>query len=165
MLPTHISLRPEEPGDEPSLFRLYASTRADELALTGWDDTACERFLRMQFQAQRAGYREMFPHAQFAIILSEGSPVGRVVIDRPEDEIRIVDLVIAPEYRGRGIGGALMSSIMAEAATSSTPLRLKVITGTPAQRWYERLGFSLVEDGDVYLEMERSPTSVRASTK
>jgi hypothetical protein len=41
-----IGFRPEEPDDEPFLCRLYATTRTEEMALTGWPAEQQEAFLR-----------------------------------------------------------------------------------------------------------------------
>ena len=40
-----VTFRPIRPEDEPFLCRLYASTRADEMALVDWDEAQKEAFL------------------------------------------------------------------------------------------------------------------------
>lgn len=149
-----IVLRPETPEDDPLLYCLYSSTREEELALTGWTQAERERFLQMQFSAQRRGYRHTFPAASFDIVLVGGKPVGRIIVDRGRKEIRLVDLVIENAQRNKGIGTALMRQLCQESAASHMPLRLKVIRGSRASQWYQRLGFHLIDDGEVYLEME-----------
>jgi hypothetical protein len=42
----HLALRPIEADDRAFLLSLYATTRADELAPLGWDQTTSEAFLR-----------------------------------------------------------------------------------------------------------------------
>ena len=56
-----IGLRPATAADEPFLYRVYASTREDELRLVDWDDDQKAAFLTMQFSAQRSSYRQQFP--------------------------------------------------------------------------------------------------------
>ena len=46
MQPT-ATFRPIAPEDEDFLYRVYASTREDELALLDWDDDQKESFLKM----------------------------------------------------------------------------------------------------------------------
>jgi ribosomal protein S18 acetylase RimI-like enzyme len=152
-----LTLRPQTAADEPLLFALYSSTRADELAITGWDAVTCDSFLRMQFNAQRLGYSQMFPQAQFYIILSADVPIGRIVVNRAVEEIRVVDFVIAPEERSRGAGTALMKGLITESAAAKKPLRLCVVRGNRALHFYERLGFSLTAESASHLEMERPP--------
>jgi GNAT superfamily N-acetyltransferase len=152
--PGKIALRPERPEDEPFLAEVYASTRQDELNLTQWDAATRARFVAMQFTAMRQGYQANFPRAQFAVILIDGEPVGRMVVDRAEDEIRVVDIALLPIHCGKGIGAELMKNVMAEAAQAGKPVRLSVFRGTRAIRFYQRLGF--VHDGQpgIYEEME-----------
>ena len=80
-----VTLRPEESGDEPLLLQLYASTREEELALTGWDVPTRALFVESQFRAQRAAYRSMFSTADFAILLLETAPIGRIVVQQAPD--------------------------------------------------------------------------------
>jgi hypothetical protein len=47
-----ITFRPEQPEDEPFFCRLYASTRTEEMALTGWPVEQQEAFLQQLFQFQ-----------------------------------------------------------------------------------------------------------------
>jgi hypothetical protein len=78
----NVALRPVEPGDEEFLYRVYASTREEELAQTGWDEAQKAEFLRMQFDAQSSYYEEHYRRAAFSVILSDDHPVGRLYVDR-----------------------------------------------------------------------------------
>jgi ribosomal protein S18 acetylase RimI-like enzyme len=152
-----IQLRDEQSGDEPLLFELYASTREEELALTGWDNATRQAFLTMQFRAMRQGYRSMFPQGQFSIILVDSSPVGRVVIDHSPQELHVVDIVIRAAHRGRGIGGLVMKDLMAEAAKTGKPVGLQVLKQSRAIAFYQRLGFSRMGATELYDQMEWRP--------
>ena len=149
-----ITLRPEAPQDEPLLFELYASTRQDELAITGWDSAARMAFLNLQFKAMRQSYRSMFPLAQFSLILANGNAVGRVVVNRTLDEIHVVDLVVSPAQRCRGIGATVIKALIQEAALARKPVRLQVLKNSRAIRFYQRLGFSRINETDIYQQME-----------
>ena len=59
---------PITPEDVPFLAGVYASTRWDELAPTGWSDEEKAVFCRRQFDAQSAHYRENYPGALLQII-------------------------------------------------------------------------------------------------
>src|SRR5262247_3015820 len=52
-----VSFRAVGPEDEPFLMEVYGSTRAEELALTGWDEQQRGAFLKMQLDAQHVHYR------------------------------------------------------------------------------------------------------------
>ena len=104
-----LALRPMTPADRELLYRIYASTRIEELAVTGWDDSLKAAFLQMQFDAQHRYYMENYRDARFQIIEWDRAPVGRLYLARWSDEIRIVDIALLPEYRGRGFGSAALA--------------------------------------------------------
>lgn len=149
-----IRLRPEERGDESLLFELYASTREEELAMTGWDDAARNAFLNMQFKAMRQGYASMFPQGEFSIILMDGKPVGRVVVDRSPGEIHVVDIVVSSANRNRGIGVTIMNRLIEEARQAQKPVTLHVLKNSRAIQFYKRLGFSKIGETQINDQME-----------
>lgn len=149
-----ISLRPEQPEDQALVHLIYASTRAAELEIVPWSDARKEEFINMQFRLQTAHFRRNHPHASYDIILKDGTPVGRFYIAREADEARVLDIALLPDYRGQGIGTMLLRRLMAEAEEGRIPLRLHVERHNRARRLYERLGFRVIADGGVYLEME-----------
>jgi GNAT superfamily N-acetyltransferase len=152
-----VTFRPESAADEILLFNLYAETRAEEIASFGWDTATRDAFLRMQFKAQRQGYRSMFPQAICMIILASGEPIGRMVVNHTESEIRLVDIVLLAPYRGRGIGTRLLLDLRTQAAAKRKPLRLHVVKNSRAGRLYARLGFARTDDTGVYEELEWQP--------
>jgi ribosomal protein S18 acetylase RimI-like enzyme len=156
----NISLRPEQPGDEGFLFDVYASTRQEELDLTGWAASARTAFLEMQFKAMRHGYRAMFPAAEFSIILHGTEQIGRMVIHRTDREIRVVDLSLLPEFRNRKTGTLLVQRVCAEAARSKKTATLSVLKNSRPIHWYQRLGFSIIGEAGFYEEMEWRPPEI-----
>jgi ribosomal protein S18 acetylase RimI-like enzyme len=124
-----------------------------------WDDAAKEAFLRMQFSAQDRWYHEQTPDASYQVVLVDGEPAGRLYVDRRADEIRIVDISLLPEYRGRGIGSALLGDVLAEADAARKRVSIHVERFNRALGLYERLGFAQVEDQGVYLLLERAPST------
>lgn len=153
-----IRLRTIEASDEGFLFDVYASTRADEMALVDWSAAQAGTFLRMQFEAQHTYYTENYRGAQFQVILYEGQPAGRFYVHRRAGEIRIMEIALLPEFRNRGIGTALVNEVLAEARSLKLPVSIHVERFNPALALYQRLGFRLKEDKGVYLLLECSPT-------
>jgi ribosomal protein S18 acetylase RimI-like enzyme len=148
-----VTIRPERPDDEAFRYRLFCDSRQPEFALLPPD--IYERVMRHQFHAQTVGYRGEFPRARFDIIEHAGRPIGRIVVDRPGDMVHIVDQAIIPELRGRGIGTAIMRSLMNEAAATGLPVRLKVASSNdPSMRLYLRLGFVPIQSVPLYIELE-----------
>jgi ribosomal protein S18 acetylase RimI-like enzyme len=146
-----LALRPESEADLPFLFQLYASTRADELAsVTAWSDAQKIAFLEHQFTAQRQHYLIHYANASFDIIEQHGVPAGRLYVDRQERTLLIVDIALLPQWRGRGIGTALIEALFAEAHGVGKEVSISVEKFNPAQRLYRRLGFREYAEDDIY---------------
>ena len=147
-----ITLRDALPADEVLLFALYASSRAEEMALVPWSDEQRDGFLRMQYDAQTTHYRQAFPNANFSVILRDEVPVGRLYVSRKENEIRILDITVLPELRNQGIGTAMLDDLVREAAQLKKHVVIYVETFNPSLRLFERLGFkSIAEEGINFL--------------
>jgi GNAT superfamily N-acetyltransferase len=155
-----ISLRPITPEDESFLAGLYASTRAEELALTNWTDEQKAMFCRMQFNAQTADYRRNYPGASFQIIEHNGAAAGRLLVLREDDKIHVIDIALMPEHRGAGIGTKFLRELQTEAKAAGKPLSIHVERFNPARHLYDRLGFQQVEDKGIYLLMEWKDSDV-----
>ncbi|MGH3150011.1 MAG: GNAT family N-acetyltransferase [Streptosporangiaceae bacterium] len=151
------ALRPAGPGDAELLYRIYASTRADELALVPWDAAQKEAFLRMQFAAQDRYYHATFPAASYDLIVSGEEVLGRLYVERGEAAWLVLDIALLPGHRGRGIGARLLTDVLAEAGAAAKPVQIHVERFNPAQRLYDRLGFRQVADEGVYLRLEWNP--------
>ncbi len=139
------------------MCELYASTRRDELASVDWDETQKESFLRQQFEAQHTFYSQHFDGAHFDVILLGDKPIGRLYVDRRDDEIRLIDIALLPEHRNSGIGSFLMRDLLSEAEKRGQPVRIHVEKFNPALRLYHRLGFEQIEDQGVYWLLEWRP--------
>lgn len=149
-------MRPISDEDDAFLAALYASTRAEELALTSWSDDEKAQFCRRQFDAQTAYYRAHYGGASFDVIECDGHAIGRLYVARWDKEIRIVDIALLPAARGAGAGTKLLRQLQDEARTSGKTLTIHVERFNRALRLYQRLGFRQIEDKGVYLLMEWS---------
>lgn len=146
------------------LFRVYAATRAEEMALLAdWTPAAKEAFLRSQFQAQHQHYRTHYPQACFEVIVERGLDIGRLYLAHLSEEVRLMDIALLPDYRGRGIGGALMRDIMAEAAALGHLVSLHVEDDNRAKRFYERMGFTVAGELSFYKLLHWRPPGGAAS--
>jgi ribosomal protein S18 acetylase RimI-like enzyme len=152
-----FSLRPACLDDEAFSFQVYASTRAEEMAVVPWSNEQKHAFLQMQFNAQTQSYRQQFPRAEYQVILRDGVAAGRLIVDRDGDCILLIDIALLPEHRGFGMGRALISDLKTEAQQSGKPVRLYVEEFNPAYRLYERLGFQKIDEAGFYHRMEWRP--------
>ncbi|MGP0049209.1 MAG: GNAT family N-acetyltransferase [Solirubrobacteraceae bacterium] len=154
-----VSLRRAERADEPFLRALYASLRRSEFMVLGLQPSALESLLAIQFDAQDAAYRHNHPDADFDLVIVDGNPGGRLYVDRGPAAIHVLDITLAPEWRGRGIGTRLLGALIAEGERARRPVALQVLRSNPALRLYRHLGFAQTAADEVYLTLERPVTS------
>ena len=154
-----LHLRPERDDDREFRYRLFCDSRQPEFALL--PPPVYQQVMAHQFHAQTVGYRGQFPNARFDIIELASERIGRIVIDRPGTMVHIVDQAIVPALRGRGIGTAIMRTLMDEAQAAELPVRLEVASDSdPSFRLYQRLGFAPIETHPFYMRLEwRSPAT------
>lgn len=154
-MPSALGLRRATAEDEAFLGAVYASTREHELAAVAWDAATKDAFMRMQFAAQDRSYRQRHPGAAFDVVTVDGLLAGRLSVDRGDSEIHILDIALLPEYRGRGIGTALLTSILDEADMLGKAVAIHVERQNPARRLYDRLGFVQVAEQGLHLLLVR----------
>jgi len=140
------------------LYKVYASTRADEMAQVPWSAEQKRAFLDMQYNAQRQHYLAHYPTAAWLVIQQGDAPIGRMIVERSAGEILLMDIALLPEQRNAGIGSGLVQDLMAEAGQAGKTVRLHVEFFNPALRLYERLGFVKIGEAGIYFEMEWRPT-------
>ncbi|CCD88597.1 conserved protein of unknown function [Bradyrhizobium sp. ORS 285] len=139
-----MRLRVAESGDDPFLRDLFKSVKAAQLATADLPSAMLDTVVAQQYRAQVAGYAAHCPAAQSLIILRDGSPVGRLLLDRSPTRWHVVDLALLPGARNAGVGREIMQSVAAAAREQGAGvLSLAVATSNEdAIRFYARLGFS-----------------------
>ncbi|HEV7797652.1 MAG TPA: GNAT family N-acetyltransferase [Pyrinomonadaceae bacterium] len=155
-----LTLRPVTKEDDPFLLALYGSTREAELSQVQWQDGQREIFLRWQFDLQRREYDARFPDARYQIVVIDDEPAGRIWVGEDEEQIRLLDIALLPQFQKRGAGTVLLRELMQEAARAGKLLRHMVfVLNDNAHRFYEQLGFVVIEDVGAYKHMEYRPGS------
>jgi len=152
-----LSRRAVLPEDREFLHRVYASTREAELAVVPWSREEKDRFLSMQFEAQRREYGRRYAGDDFSVLYLGEEPIGRLYIGWWAEEVRLIDIALLPEFRNRGLGSAILEWVQKHAAERSLPLTIHVEVFNPALRLYRRLGFRVRTEGEVYHLLEWAP--------
>ncbi len=146
-------------ADLPFLADLYASTREAELAPVPWPEEAKRAFLQDQFAKQHDHYQQHYQGADYWVIEQDDRPVGRVYVYRSPGEIRLMDIALLPEQRGRGTGTTLLAELVEEADRHGAQITLHVEGDNPVKRLYRRLGFVRVEERGPYEFLSRPARS------
>lgn len=152
LLSQGYSLRPEAEDDTVFLIQLFATTRVEELARIPWSDDQKWTFITQQFELQRLHYRTYYADTSFDVIEHNGLPAGRFYLQEV-GQFRIIDIVLMPEWRGKGVGTAIVEALIETARARGKDIDIFVEKFNPALDWYRRLGFREFDDTDVYLEM------------
>jgi ribosomal protein S18 acetylase RimI-like enzyme len=145
-----LTFRAIADADLPFLARVYASTRAEELAVTPLTEAQKAAFLDAQFRLQHAHYQKYYPEADWLVIEHGRVDIGRLYIERWPSQHRIIDIALLPEHRGKGLGEALLRDLLDEAAVAGKDVSIHVEKFNPAMRLYRRLGFTTEQDKGVY---------------
>jgi len=151
----NVTLRDVTPADAEFLLALYGSSRAAELAQVEWAEGQKEAFLRWQFELQKREYDARFPDARYQMIVIDEEPAGRIWVGEDEEQIRLLDIALLPQFQRRGAGTLLLKELMKDAERAGKLLRHMVfVLNNDAHRFYERLGFVIIEDLGAYKHME-----------
>ena len=149
-----VSLRPAEPLDRRFFFGLYADTRLDEVAAFGWNDMQTAAFLQMQFEARQSAYRLQYPHSEDYVVLRDNEPAGRLITDRSNAPIVIVDIAIAAEFRRQGLASHLIRNLQAEASVDDRDILLRVdMQNAGAFELYRTMGFEVTGENQIMYSM------------
>lgn len=145
--PVPFTARPYEPGDYEFVYELKKLCYHDYVeALWGWNE-ADQRARFASFMAED-GAEEMM-----AILLKDGQAIGMTNYEfSGADTLDICNICLLPQYRGKGIGGALLKQYIAQ--NTRPVLKLQVYKNNPARRLYERMGFRTYEETDSHYRMK-----------
>jgi ribosomal protein S18 acetylase RimI-like enzyme len=145
--------------DEPVLFRLYSAVRSAELGIESWPPDERDRILRIQFDAQRRGYRVQFPRLDERLIVRGGLPIGWVIVDGSDARaLHGIDIALLAEARRQGVGTRVMQSLQEEAAAGNRPFVILVERrNVRALAFHHRLGFHAIKETEVHTMMEWRP--------
>jgi ribosomal protein S18 acetylase RimI-like enzyme len=139
-----FTVRKVNPGDEEFLYRMHKATMLPYVENTWgpWDD-----------EWQRTYFHDHFLPDQMTVIQIEGQDVGVMRVQERTEEIYLAILEILPEFQNRGIGTAVIQTLLKKANQQGKPVALKVLkVNLPARSLYQRLGFGVTgEDATHYI--------------
>ncbi|MBO1110560.1 GNAT family N-acetyltransferase [Bordetella petrii] len=139
-----LTLRPALESDLPYLLALRRQTMDEHLASSGLPADDATHLARIRYHWEDAH-----------IVLFDGAPAGLLKSYRGPAAWHVVQVQVAPQYQGRGLGARLLREVLAQADAAGLPAQLDVLKTNPARRLYERLGFRIVADTGAEFHMER----------
>ncbi len=161
-----ITLQPEAltPEADSLAYRLFAVDKLAESAAIGLPQPQAEELVQMQWRGRTLTYANQYPGAEdWTISLEDGTPVGRYLLQKTPQGLRMVDFAILPEWRGQGIGTHVLQQLIHSTATNGSVFSLRVEKNNRALYLYKRLGLTVVSSDEISFEMEWKPERIAIS--
>ncbi len=121
-----------------------------------------ERVFRYDPDRARRIFREQFDEPGLRLILVGDERAGCVGFRTGDSEIKIDSFYLGRRFQNRALGTIILKALLSEADALRLPVRLEVLRGSPADRFYQRHGFVKFDEDDVEAHYERAVSS-RAS--
>lgn len=137
------TVRAIEDGETQLLMQWHAAFRGASFLAMGWSQAQVAAMMADQFRLQQIHIAGAYPEADRWLVLAGAVPAGQLLLDRARDDWRLIDLLLAPEARGLGLGSGLMAWIKdAAAQAGAASITLDVgFDNAPAQALYRKAGF------------------------
>jgi amino-acid N-acetyltransferase len=123
-----------------------------EITSTSPEDLNAVLILLADATLPQEGVREHFPH--FLVARVDGRVIGAVGIERYGVSALLRSLAVAPEYRGQGLGRALVERLLQEAQEQGVK-RIFLLTET-APEFFPKFGFRRVAREDTDIAVQQS---------
>lgn len=121
--------------DEQWLWRLYAELfRPIVEKQWGWVE-----------DVQQHNFRTYLPANLFRIVSYQQSDIAAYAIEEHSDKLYLHMLLVTKEVQLNGIGSGIINQLKQQAQRKQLPIELSVIAANPASAFYEKNGFTLVE--------------------
>jgi ribosomal protein S18 acetylase RimI-like enzyme len=151
----NISLKPAEPEHEEFLFRVFKETRPDLMYIYNISKDEGDKIIHQQFIIEQQQLMNMYPNAEFKVIIFKEELIGRLYINYGQESQHIIELGILEKYREMGIGKKVMTNIIEEAVQEGKNITLKAAWyNSFAIFLFKKLGFELIKNGEVFYDMQ-----------
>ena len=114
-----------------------------------------ERVFRYKPSRARRIFREHFDEPGMRLILIGDEIVGCVGFRRETDCVKIDSFYLARRFHNSGLGTTILKVLLAEADALRLPVRIEVLTGSKADRFYLRAGFVKLREDAIEAEYAR----------
>ncbi|MFG2332388.1 GNAT family N-acetyltransferase [Streptomyces sp. NPDC048604] len=104
----------------------------------------------------RQRVRDGFSLAYTSIIEVDGAFAGSVTIRPAESREWLEHFYVEPRHQGRGLGSAVLASVLEGADARRATVALQALQGSAARRLYERHGFTVEREDAIDVFMVRS---------
>ena len=124
-----------------------------------------ERVFRYKPSRARRIFRGHFDEPGLRLILMGDQRIGCVGFRSEPDCRKIDSFYLERRFHNTGLGTAILKVLLAEADAQGLPVRLEVLTGSKADRFYLRAGFVKLRKDEIEAEYERSARTPMPSAR
>ena len=152
---------PGSTSDRPMEWALRSAEQADVEAIAELRATVMrpdlERLGRFDEHRVRQRLRDSFSSQHTSVIVVDGAFAGCVTVRPAEDGRWLEHFYLDPDLQGRGLGSAVLRTLLRRIDADRVPVRLNVLQGSAARRLYERHGFTVEAQDPIDVFMVRRP--------
>lgn len=123
--------------------------------------TSLENIGRFDLHRARARFLQSFDPECCRFIIVRKRRIGLLLVRRDSKHLLIDHFYILPEAQGRGVGSAVLQTVIDDAEMLALPILLGALRGSDANRFYQRHGFVKSGESDVDVYYVRRPSAVR----
>jgi GNAT superfamily N-acetyltransferase len=134
-------------GDAETLVRMRIQAMRESL----------ERIGRFDPHRARDRFISSFKPSECRFILIDGVSVGFVVVRRAESHLALDHLYVVPEHQKKGIGSAVLGSVLKDADAQSLAVKLGALRDSDSNRFYQRHGFVKTTETEWDIYYVRAP--------
>ena len=146
MIPVNWTTRQATPEDKEFLYCLNRAA---------YEDLVRKQFGEWDEAWQRQYFERKWEPQKYEIVEQAGRRIGALSVLRTNEEVRILEIQLLPEFQGRGIGSELLQREFRYADARAVPVRLQVLRENRAKTLDERLGFQICGETDTHFLMAR----------
>jgi GNAT superfamily N-acetyltransferase len=139
----HYTIRKGNTDNRLWLYELYCLTLRPAIERTwGWDND-------FQFNL----FSEHLKPENFEILLIGNKPIGGFYVIEKDDHFWLEMLLIHPSHQRKGIGKRILQRIQTTSSSKNKKIKLCIIKANPVRPFYEKLGFRVYDEDEVFYQM------------
>jgi ribosomal protein S18 acetylase RimI-like enzyme len=141
----NYSLRPATQDDMKFIYNLEKETMMPHVVATwgSWDEAHFENY-----------FGEKTKTSDFYVVLVDERSVGALYLYEKDHEVEVQGIYVLPEHQNGGLGAEVLRDVIVNAKADQKFVSLRVLKVSPAQRFYKRLGFSIVDEDDEFFYLQ-----------
>jgi len=151
----NITLQLAQSDHKEFLFKIFKESRPDLMSINEILENKKTKIIHHQFLIEQQQLQELYPNAEFNVIMFKGEPIGRFYINCGKTSDHIIEIGILGKYRRMGIGTRIMQSVIENAIKKEKGVNLQVAWfNYSAFSFYKKLGFQLIKENGAFYEMQ-----------